>query len=157
MLLPRSLEIPAESLAEGVQPREYVLCAVQNHLGTSAHGGHYVAEVMDWATGVWNEFNDEDVTVLEKGPTSSFDPTEREVTAANAKAKKKSKVQAVRTPTIYSTWTRGIYRSNARENCSVSRTNRGIPATSLRTWRPSAMENTASNESKCWLSFAATL
>ena len=30
----------------------------------------------DWTTGVWYEFNDEDVTILENGPTSSFDPLE---------------------------------------------------------------------------------
>lgn len=28
---------------------------------------------MDWTTGVWYEFNDEEVTVLIGGPTSSFD------------------------------------------------------------------------------------
>ena len=33
---------------------------------------------MDWTTGVWYEFNDEDVTILEGGPTSSFEPHERE-------------------------------------------------------------------------------
>lgn len=40
--------------------------------GTSAHGGHYIADVMDWSTGVWHEFNDNEVTILENGPTSSF-------------------------------------------------------------------------------------
>ena len=52
----------------------YILCAVQNHLGISAHGGHYVANVMDWTTGVWYEVNDENVSILEDGPGSSFDP-----------------------------------------------------------------------------------
>ena len=53
---------------------DYILCAVQNHLGLSAHGGHYVANVMDWTTGVWYEVNDENVSILEDGPGSSFDP-----------------------------------------------------------------------------------
>ena len=72
VLLPKSLEIPSHATDGAVGT--YILCAVQNHLGTSAHGGHYVADVMDWTTGVWYEFNDEDVTILEGGPTSSFEP-----------------------------------------------------------------------------------
>ena len=52
--------------------KEYVLCGVLNHLGTSAYGGHYVAEGMDWTTGVWFEFNDKDVKLLDKGPTGGF-------------------------------------------------------------------------------------
>lgn len=40
----------------------------------SAHGGHYIANVMDWTTGVWYEVNDENVSILEDGPGSSFDP-----------------------------------------------------------------------------------
>ena len=31
---------------------------------------------MDWTTGVWYEFNDEEVTILEGGPVSSFEPPE---------------------------------------------------------------------------------
>ena len=31
---------------------------------------------MDWTTGVWYEFNDEEVTILEGGPVSSFQPPE---------------------------------------------------------------------------------
>jgi ubiquitin carboxyl-terminal hydrolase 48 len=54
--------------------RKYILCAVQNHRGSSAYSGHYVAEVMDWITGVWFEFDDERVTLLEHGPSSSYDP-----------------------------------------------------------------------------------
>mmetsp|Transcript_20083 Transcript_20083/g.42088 ORF Transcript_20083/g.42088 Transcript_20083/m.42088 type:complete len:1210 (+) Transcript_20083:2-3631(+) len=72
--LPKLLEIPNSATFEGHMHAKYVLCAVQNHLGSSAHGGHYTADVMDWTTGVWYEFNDEDVTILEGGPTCSFDP-----------------------------------------------------------------------------------
>lgn len=98
VLLPKSLELPP-SATESHKPAKYILCAVQNHLGmfcdchhpesvtatwftnvpphclcqgTSAHGGHYIADVMDWSTGVWHEFNDSEVTILENGPTSSF-------------------------------------------------------------------------------------
>lgn len=75
VLLPKSLKIPSAATREHGESR-YILCAVQNHLGTSAHGGHYVADVMDWTTGVWYEFNDAEVTVLEGGPVSSFEPSE---------------------------------------------------------------------------------
>ncbi|KAL7543867.1 hypothetical protein ACHAXR_013239 [Thalassiosira sp. AJA248-18] len=73
VLLPKSLEIPGSSTNKRAR---YLLCSVQNHLGNSAHGGHYVADVMDWATGTWYEFNDENVAILEDGPKSSFDPSE---------------------------------------------------------------------------------
>lgn len=76
VLLPKTLYIPDNGIAEG--QAKYVLCAVQNHLGNSAHGGHYIANVLDWKTGVWYEFNDEDVTILDSGPTSSFEPFENE-------------------------------------------------------------------------------
>ena len=82
VLLPKSLEIPDQAISDGRMQTKYILCAVQNHLGSSAHGGHYVADVMDWTTGVWYEFNDEDVTVLQAGPKSSFDPNEPEDDAA---------------------------------------------------------------------------
>ena len=49
--------------------KEYILCGVLHHMGTSAYGGHYIAEGMDWTTGIWFEFNDKDVRILEKGPT----------------------------------------------------------------------------------------
>lgn len=75
VLLPKSLEIPSTATTKQNEHSRYILCAVQNHLGTSAHGGHYVADVMDWTTGVWYEFNDEEVTRLEWGPVSSFDPS----------------------------------------------------------------------------------
>lgn len=76
VLLPKTLEIPNIATAEGRV--KYVLCAVQNHLGASAHGGHYIANVMDWLSGVWYECNDEDVTILDRGPASSFEPSEKE-------------------------------------------------------------------------------
>lgn len=70
-----SLEIPSEATSKRIKPANYVLCAVQNHLGISAHGGHYVANVLDWTTGVWYEFNDEQISILEGGPASTFDPS----------------------------------------------------------------------------------
>lgn len=54
--------------------KRYKLCAVMKHQGTSAYSGHYIAEAMDWTTGVWYEFNDETVKVLPKGPSCSYDP-----------------------------------------------------------------------------------
>ena len=51
---------------------KYVLCAVQNHLGKSAQSGHYIAEAMDWSTGIWFEYDDESVTLLKEGPSYSF-------------------------------------------------------------------------------------
>ena len=64
VLLPKTLKIAMV---------KYMLCAVQDHLGTSAHGGHFTADVMDWKTGKWYKFNDEEVTILESGPNSSFE------------------------------------------------------------------------------------
>ena len=75
--LPKTLTVPTKQADNGDSndtTAKYILCAVQNHLGTSAHGGHYIADVLDWTTGVWYEFNDEEVSVLEEGPESSFDP-----------------------------------------------------------------------------------
>lgn len=69
VLLPHKIEVPVQD-----ETKTYMLVAVQNHLGNSAHGGHYVANAMDWSTGVWFEFNDEDVDVLENGPVSAFYP-----------------------------------------------------------------------------------
>jgi ubiquitin carboxyl-terminal hydrolase 48 len=80
--LPRTLVVPTKLIQNDnaatttTTTSKYILCAVQNHLGTSAHGGHYIADVMDWTTGVWYEFNDEDVSTLEQGPKSSFEPNE---------------------------------------------------------------------------------
>ena len=70
------LHIPGNSIAEG--QAKYVLCAVQNHLGNLAHVGHYIANVLDWKTGVWYELNDEDVNILDSGPLSSFELIENE-------------------------------------------------------------------------------
>jgi len=50
----------------------YRLCAVMKHLGKSAYRGHYVAEVMDWQTGEWLEFDDESVSILDTYPGPSF-------------------------------------------------------------------------------------
>ena len=84
--LPRTLDVPIKPSQDDndtTSTAKYTLCAVQNHIGTSANGGHYIADVLDWTTGVWYEFNDEDVSVLEEGPGSSFEP--------NSKAKGKGK------------------------------------------------------------------
>lgn len=71
ILLPRTLYVNKQCGGK----MKYILCGVQNHRGTSAYSGHYVAEVMDWSTGVWFEYNDEKVAVLEHGPSSSYDPS----------------------------------------------------------------------------------
>ena len=68
VLLSHTLVVPLEN----TEQKTYVLVAVQNHLGNSAHGGHYIANVLDWKTGVWFEFNDETVNILENGPLSGF-------------------------------------------------------------------------------------
>ena len=73
ILLPLTLRLPSSN-----SDVSYVLCAVQNHLGTTPHGGHYVAEVMDWTTGVWWECNDESVTRMVDGPSASYDPAEED-------------------------------------------------------------------------------
>jgi hypothetical protein len=44
------------------------------HKGVSAYSGHYVAESMDWLSGQWFEFNDDNVIRLEGGPSNSFNP-----------------------------------------------------------------------------------
>lgn len=71
--LPLTLSLPtstsdAASISDATS-NVYVLCAVQNHSGKSADSGHYVAEVMDWTTGVWFECNDESVKMLDNGPS----------------------------------------------------------------------------------------
>ena len=72
VLLPRILSIPGQE-NETLEATPYVLCAVQNHRGKSALTGHYVAEAMDWASGTWFEYDDERVSLLKDGPTSSYD------------------------------------------------------------------------------------
>jgi ubiquitin carboxyl-terminal hydrolase 48 len=64
--------------SDAAQTNTYILCAVMRHKGTSAYSGHYIAEAMDWLTGQWFEFNDEQVHVLEHGPSSSCDPSPSE-------------------------------------------------------------------------------
>jgi ubiquitin carboxyl-terminal hydrolase 48 len=53
---------------------KYILCAVMRHQGTSAYRGHYLAEAMDWHTGQWFEFNDDNVKLLPTGPSHSYFP-----------------------------------------------------------------------------------
>jgi len=95
VLLPLELLIQAKD-DEDVHSRRYRLCAVMRHQGTSAYSGHYVAEAMDWLTGVWFEFNDERVSVLEKGPSCSYDPAETSLVSIEEAAtgsREKSKPQ----------------------------------------------------------------
>ena len=75
--LPRTLDVPIKPPHDDndtTSTAKYILCAVQNHIGTSSERGHYIADVLDWTTGVWYAFNDEVVYVLEEGPESSFEP-----------------------------------------------------------------------------------
>jgi len=58
-----------------VSEHQYFLCAVMRHKGTSAYSGHYVAEAMDWLSGQWYEFNDQNVVRLTEGPSCSFHPS----------------------------------------------------------------------------------
>ena len=81
VILNRTLYVPIERSGRDVSKRrvglsrkEYVLCAIQNHRGTSAYGGHYVAEAMNWSTGMWFEYDDENVSFLSNGPNSSSEP-----------------------------------------------------------------------------------
>jgi ubiquitin carboxyl-terminal hydrolase 48 len=78
VLLPKTLQVPMSSGSK----KDYVLCAVMRHQGTSAYRGHYVAEAMDWLTGQWFEFNDETVKLLSDGPSCSYDPAETEISEA---------------------------------------------------------------------------
>mmetsp|Transcript_27557 Transcript_27557/g.66233 ORF Transcript_27557/g.66233 Transcript_27557/m.66233 type:complete len:2159 (-) Transcript_27557:44-6520(-) len=71
VLLPSVLSIEQHSGAVSTI-KKYMLCAVMRHHGTSAYSGHYIAEAMDWTTGLWYEFNDETVRPLPSGPSCSF-------------------------------------------------------------------------------------
>jgi ubiquitin carboxyl-terminal hydrolase 48 len=82
VLLPRVLFVPEKG---GRSETKYLLCAVMKHQGTSAYQGHYVAEAMDWQSGTWFEFNDECVSVLENGPSCSYDPGLQEGAPAQKK------------------------------------------------------------------------
>lgn len=74
VLLPRTLALKAKGKERklGLVEHRYVLCAVMRHKGKSAYSGHYIAEAMDWLSGQWYEFNDEIVSLLEDGPSSSY-------------------------------------------------------------------------------------
>ncbi|GAX26790.1 ubiquitin carboxyl-terminal hydrolase 48 [Fistulifera solaris] len=54
-----------------IKDRKYRLVAVMKHKGRSAYQGHYIAEAMDWCTGLWYEFNDTVVTWLQDGPRNA--------------------------------------------------------------------------------------
>jgi ubiquitin C-terminal hydrolase len=86
VLLPTVMQVKARGKERKAEPvvHRYILCAVMRHKGTSAYSGHYVAEAMDWLTGLWFEFNDEKVTLLTDGPSCSYDPAAS--TASNAKS-----------------------------------------------------------------------
>ena len=71
ILLPKWLHLKTTS---GDTSVKYLLYAVQNHRGSSAYTGHYVAEVMDWTTGTWFEYDDDKVSLLKHGPHNSYDP-----------------------------------------------------------------------------------
>jgi len=60
----------------------YRLVSVLYHKGKSAYGGHYVAEVLDWATGKWWHCDDDCITATENPATSA----RRGATAADAVA-----------------------------------------------------------------------
>jgi ubiquitin C-terminal hydrolase len=66
VLLPQCLNVKSNQFSESVT---YRLCAVMKHLGNSAYQGHYIAESMDWQTGIWFEFDDDKVSILENGPS----------------------------------------------------------------------------------------
>ncbi|KAL7520053.1 hypothetical protein ACHAWX_004807 [Stephanocyclus meneghinianus] len=68
VLLSRTLEASLEG--ENVK-KEYLLCAVQNHRG-GVNGGHYIAEVMDWTSGIWFNCDDSIVTMVD-GPEYTQD------------------------------------------------------------------------------------
>lgn len=80
--LPLVLSVPRDSKKEkhegaeevGTTVAKYILCAVMRHQGTSAYRGHYLAEAMDWHTGQWFEFNDDNVKLLRTGPSHSYLP-----------------------------------------------------------------------------------
>ena len=55
--------------------KKFILVAVMRHKGTSCYSGHYVAEALDWSTGIWYEFNDETVKVLAEPSSSHVQPS----------------------------------------------------------------------------------
>jgi uncharacterized UBP type Zn finger protein len=52
----------------------YTLCAVQLHRGASADGGHYIAEIIDWLTGTWMQFDDNDDEILHPESSCTLNP-----------------------------------------------------------------------------------
>jgi hypothetical protein len=77
VLLPLHLDLRSAN-NEGptkIAEHQYILCAVMRHKGTSAYSGHYVAEAMDWLSGQWYEFNDQNVERLTEGPSCSYHPS----------------------------------------------------------------------------------
>jgi len=77
ILLSKIIDVPIHKPVKGewvkCGEKSYTLCAVQQHKGTSAHGGHYIAEVMDWPTGTWMQFNDNEVEILQLGSSYTYD------------------------------------------------------------------------------------
>ena len=76
ILLPKVMKLPFQKSDMEDEATTYILYAVQNHVGKSALSGHYVAEAMDWATGTWFEYDDDNVKILKNGPTSSYNLNE---------------------------------------------------------------------------------
>jgi ubiquitin C-terminal hydrolase len=75
VLLPLHLNVHAQTGSHSSESKyKYFLCAIMRHKGISAYSGHYVAEAMDWLSGQWFEFNDDNVIRLEDGPSNSFNP-----------------------------------------------------------------------------------
>jgi len=74
---------PSVPSCSTLESRRFLLCAVMSHRGRSANEGHYVAEAMDWSTGIWFKFNDEKVSCLYQ-PSCSYDPAKTAVITAHA-------------------------------------------------------------------------
>ena len=88
VLLSRTLKVRKRVIGGEEEDIIYTLCAIQNHRGSSAYGGHYIAEAMNWTSGTWFHYNDEDVTHLPNGPHCSYDPSSpSQPTGANGKGR----------------------------------------------------------------------
>jgi len=86
VLLPQTLQVVTKNTSEAGDAfctETYVLCAIMKHQGSSAYSGHYVAEVKDFLSGQWFEFNDEKVKLMEKGPSCSYIPATVDTTSAS--------------------------------------------------------------------------
>ena len=53
-----------------LEGEEYLLVSVLYHIGTSAYGGHFICEVLDWESGQWWCFDDADVSRTESPAAS---------------------------------------------------------------------------------------